>query len=485
MSILEESTIKRFVKKFVAEVRSYNTAIFAGAGLSMPSGFVNWKELLKDIAHDLGLDIEQETDLISVAQYHYNKHKTRVELSTKLVKEFARDAKPNQNHELLAGMPIHVYWTTNYDSLIEDALKKEHKTVDVKRTKKQLAVTHPGSQATVYKMHGDITAVEDTVLIKDDYETYELERKLFSTCLQGDLISKTFLFVGFSFDDPNLSYILSRIRILLEDHQRQHYCFMKRIIEGDFKVTDFESEDERHKKYLYEKIKQELKVEDLKRYGINVLYVDSYAQITEILSEISSRVKRNSVFISGSAHIYSGWEKQRAEKFITSLSKKLIESGYNIISGFGLGVGNHVISGAVDELYRTNSSVNDRLRLYPFPQSDAGKELWTKYREDMISNAGITLFLFGNKLNEASGEIQAAEGMKEEFRICLEKGCIPVPVGKTGDIAEDLWNEICNNFDNYNIPGHFRNLYQELNKADFEDDKIINTVITVVNEWNK
>ena len=50
-------------------------------------------------------------------------------------------------------------------------------------------------------MHGDVERPTDAVLTKDDYERYDMKRPLFRTALQGDLISKTFLFVGFSFED--------------------------------------------------------------------------------------------------------------------------------------------------------------------------------------------------------------------------------------------------------------------------------------------
>jgi len=33
---------------------------------------VNWKELLKDIAADVGLDLDKEDDLVTLAQFHVN-----------------------------------------------------------------------------------------------------------------------------------------------------------------------------------------------------------------------------------------------------------------------------------------------------------------------------------------------------------------------------------------------------------------------------
>lgn len=42
-----------FIKKFLKSLDNGDAAIFAGAGLSAPSGCVNWKELLKDIAEEI------------------------------------------------------------------------------------------------------------------------------------------------------------------------------------------------------------------------------------------------------------------------------------------------------------------------------------------------------------------------------------------------------------------------------------------------
>lgn len=41
--------------------------------MSASSGCVNWKQLLKEIAEELELDIEKESDLVAVAQYYYNR----------------------------------------------------------------------------------------------------------------------------------------------------------------------------------------------------------------------------------------------------------------------------------------------------------------------------------------------------------------------------------------------------------------------------
>ena len=134
-------------------------------------------------------------------------------------------------------LPISTYWTTNYDTLIERALEQAGKRPDIKYNIEQLALTLPRRDCVVYKMHGDISNPGQTVLIKDDYEKYFLTNQAFITALTGDLISQTFLFIGFSFSDPNIDYVLGRIRASYVKNMRTHYCFIKRLNETDF--TEF------------------------------------------------------------------------------------------------------------------------------------------------------------------------------------------------------------------------------------------------------
>ena len=162
--------ISAFIDRYVKEIRNNNAAIFAGAGFSKSAGYVDWKNLLKNIAEELGLDVEKEYDLVSLAQYCYNKNGNRSIINDVIYEEFSKEKGIDENHRILARLPIFTYWTTNYDSLIEDALKENQRIVDVKYHNKHLSVTKPHRDAVVYKMHGDVSNPDETILIKDDYE---------------------------------------------------------------------------------------------------------------------------------------------------------------------------------------------------------------------------------------------------------------------------------------------------------------------------
>jgi hypothetical protein len=441
-----EISVKEFLQAYSNAILEGNAAVFAGAGLSIPAGFVDWRNLMRPIAEDLGLDVDKENDLIALAQYHKNERGGRHKIN-QLIRGLLKSAAITENHKVLASLPIDTYWTTNYDNLIEKSLEQSGKLPDVKLTVGNLSDNVKRRDAVVYKMHGDASLPHEAVVTKDDYEAYNSKRLLFSTALQGDLVSKTFLFIGFSFSDPNLDYVLARIRILLGENRRDHYCLMRRVQQSDFSSRD---------EYVYAKTKQELQIRDLNRYGILCVLVDSYHEITEVLQSIARRYKISRIFVSGSASTYDPWPLEEAQDFIYRLGFNIVSNGFTLITGFGLGVGTSLINGALDYLSTIPSHrFDDKLILRPFPRhgpdSKARRELWRKYRENMISEAGIAVHIFGNK-SLHDGSIGDADGMREELKIATDLGLKIVPIGATGYVSRDLWKEVLENFETFYGP---------------------------------
>ena len=198
--IKRKREVENFIIKYTEALENNSAAVFAGAGLSIPSGELSWKELLRKNAKSIGLDVDKENDLILVAQYIYNEFRTRNTISNLIKNYIDRNGKINENHEILSRLPIRNYWTTNYDTYIERSLILANKKIDVKRNVADLAVDIENADNVIYKMHGDITMIDSTVLIKDDYEIYDKKNELFISKLRGDLLDKTFIFIGFSFN---------------------------------------------------------------------------------------------------------------------------------------------------------------------------------------------------------------------------------------------------------------------------------------------
>jgi hypothetical protein len=463
-----------FIKDFVNALKENNAVVFAGAGMSIPAGYFDWKKLLEPVATKLGLIIAEEYDLTLLAQFFVDTNKGRGQLNQLLAEEFHKAGiTPTENHKILSRLPINIFWTTNFDSLIEDALKDYGKTPDVKRHQADLAINLPKRDAIIYKMHGDITDISNVVFTKHDYEDYYQKRELFSNAFKADFVSRTMLFIGFSFSDPNLDYLISRIRTILRDNPKADYYFIK------------EEEDT-------QKIRrQKIRVESLKAYGLHPIWIKAYSEITDVLKEIERRILRNTVLISGSAHSYGDkWGvNQKAEQFIHDLSKQLSKENLLIVSGFGLGVGSSVINGVLENMTdKKNQNIDEYLILRPFPQFNTTtksiKEIWKDYRVSFIPLAGVAIFVFGNKLQK--NEIVKADGMIEEFEIAVQKGLKVIPIGCTGFVSQELYEKVMNNFTTYYPDDiHLKKDFELLGSADSEPQEIISIVIKIMKQLNK
>ncbi len=448
----------------------------------MASGYIDWRGLLKNIVRDLGLSPDKEHDLVTLAQYHCNQARgNKGRLTQTIFDHFGATKKPTDNHRILAALPIHTYWTTNYDKLIEKALEDAKKLPDVKYTVKQLAVTRHHRDVAVYKMHGDVDHPSDAVISKDDYEAYESRMEPFVSALRGDLIEKTFLFLGFSFTDPNIDYILSRVRAQYEGDQRHHYCVQKRISRNTGEsLTEFK----------YRQLKQHYFIGDLKRFGIFTVLVDNYSDITCLLQKLAVNFKRSSILISGAADDYGSWSRKDAEQFLHNLGCEIVSRKNRIVTGFGMGVGGPVLNGALaylDEMDRTVSDEDVILR--PFPQiATGGKSLasrWTEYRRAMINHAGIAIFVFGNK--RAATGLEPSNGMREEFDLCLEAGVRPIPIGATGFMAETLWEEVSTDIPKYFLAPDtdFKRQFNKLGDASKRPAQLIEIVLRLIDYLQK
>jgi len=426
-----DQTHFKFVSDYLAEIIQGNAAIFAGAGLSMPAGYVDWRGLLRPLARDLDLNIDLESDLVALAQFHVtdsggHRHK----LHTALLDALGKDAKPTRNHKLIASLPIATIWTTNFDKLIEDSIRGSGKVVDVKSSVPQLATNRANRDVTIYKMHGDIDRPDQAIVTKDDYEKYGREYEPFVNALSGDLVNKTFLFMGFSFTDPNLEHVLSQIRLNFKRNLRQHYA----IFRTRSRLAGESDED-----YAHHLARQRHTIADLKRFNIKAVLVDEYCQITEILEALVSGYLRRTVFISASIANFDPWGPGAVSEFAQELARRLIADGTRIATGLGLGVGDAVFTGALREIMRQKIRIEDGLVLRPFPQTGDPTQLaalWQDYRQEIISHAGIALFLFGNKTGP--GGFVLADGIRKEFDIAKDQDVALLPIGATGSMAREL-----------------------------------------------
>lgn len=442
------------IKKYSEALEEGRVAIFAGAGLSAGAGFVNWAELLRDVASELKVNISDTTNLVDLAQYYVNETRSTSELSRAIINSFPTSAIPTENHRILSGLPIDTYWTTNFDKLIERSLEDAGKVCDIKSQPERLAISKDNSNVCIYKMHGDVDNPDKTILTRDQFENYPQTHQAFLNNFGYDLANKTFLFLGLSFEDPNLRYVLKYARMLYRQNQRIHYYILR-------KAVQWAGEDD--KAFANRLRMQELFVEDMKNYGIQTVLIDDYGEITEILQAIKNRFLRRTIFVSGAAVKYDPYDEHEFKEFVKALCADIIHHGFRIVTGYGLGLGNEVIAGAIEQLNKEHKPVDGNLIIRPFPQGIPNpKDAWPPYRREMISFTGVTLFFLGNKIDRDTGAFVHSDGVRQEYEISKSHGNFLIPVGATGYMSEELWAEQMNEI---NAGGTMYNGYYDLFNA--------------------
>lgn len=467
---------RQLVKDFVSAMHEGDAAFFIGAGLSRPSGFVDWRGLLRECASELGLDIDREHDLVAIAQYYLNRrNRDRARLNKILKTEFDKPAAFTKNHEIIGRLPVSTIWTTNFDKLIEMAIERTGRQVEVKSRDIQLALPVKGKEKILYKMHGDISNPDEIIICKDDYERYTREHEVFQNQLSADLVSKTFLFLGFSFNDPHLDYMLGHLRSLLEDSKRPHYAIMRKA-----RLDLHRERDEAERIFKYEKTKQELKIEDLHRYSIETHLIDNFDEITSILESLERNYYMRNIFVSGSAHEFGEFGEDRMRDLCMQLGERVIDQECRLISGMGLNIGDSVVKGALLRLYETGKlGLEKHLTIRPFPrnlpQGVVEEAFNKKYRTDMISKCGIAIFIAGT-----SRTAPESVGVLQEYELAKNLKKTPIPIGATGFAARQIWESMQTDLDAWFGFSGNAELFARLNDPLLGNHELIDVVFEII-----
>lgn len=263
-----------------------NAALFVGAGLSMGAGLPSWGELL---AEPLTRSNIPPTDDLPVAAEYIVAEGTysRERLNQHILERVSgAGLQPTAALHHLVRLPVDQIWTTNYDPLIESTPQQDFRVFATDDDMRFIGT----SERPIIKMHGSVTAgsasrwESDPVITRSDYERYENEHPRTWALLRATYLSKTMLFLGFSFSDPNIEVLQRLARLSQTAAADRHMAVLPRPEDdGTDKVR-------RH----------ELRVRDLEQSGVRVLEITSFDDLTDILSDLVRRTRDARLFISGS-----------------------------------------------------------------------------------------------------------------------------------------------------------------------------------------
>ena len=412
-----------FLKQFSQQALDERISLFIGAGGSCDAGYPNWVSLFTPFAKDLGTTIDESTDYYRLAQYYSNKF-GQAELRKRINERINKNNFESPLLEELIDIGFTNVWTTNFDNIIELNYQKRNILTNKVFRDSDLSNIDINRRINIFKMNGDVTNLEGIVATQSDYERYSDTHRIMLMFFKKELISSTFLFIGYSFTDHLVLNCLGEITRYLGDSATYHYTIMK----NDQKNPYFE--------HFIEDIEQ--------RYHMRVLLVDEYRDIPNVLTELNKRIRNKRVFVSGAFTSCMTEIEEYSHNLSRNLTSHLLKNDYRIVNGIGSRFGTHLIGYANEHLAKNGiKDIEKYLIVKPFVgHGEKSLEEKKSTREEVISKCGAAIFVFG----EVDGNsVNTKSGVLEEFEIACAQHKTIIPISYPDMISQEIWQKVkCN-----------------------------------------
>jgi hypothetical protein len=205
---------------------------FIGSGFSKPLDLPDWGQLVSKFANNVGFDSElfllhgTYPQLLEFMYKEYHSewtdfiHELKIGLDSS---EANNKRKISPTHKLLAELDFRSIYTTNYDPHIEKALKDFGKSPQVLTSLEDFASSPQKIfDCEVIKFHGDLKLDKTMILTETQYFDRMALEEAVDQKLRSDLLSNSFLFIGYSFSDTNIRYIWYKINRLKKQPSLDH-----------------------------------------------------------------------------------------------------------------------------------------------------------------------------------------------------------------------------------------------------------------------
>lgn len=247
-------------KRIIQEAQENNQLVlFVGAGASIDSGMPSWNKAVDKIKKRLGYEEKDDQLLpanpLKIPQYYFNQRgKNEYTNLMRKIFKYGETLPTTKLHQKLMKFNAPTIITTNYDYLIEQAAEENGEAIQVISSDIDLAYKNLGKE--LIKIHGDFEH-DNFVLKEDDYLNYSANFKLIENYVKSIIGTKVVLFIGYSFNDPDIKQIFAWSKDILKDDMRRAY------------LINVDSEYDRDLE------------EDYKKFGINVIFAKSWINSRE------------------------------------------------------------------------------------------------------------------------------------------------------------------------------------------------------------
>lgn len=213
--------------------------IFFGSGISLAAGIPDWTTLLRQVGVDPEVEKDPNAtgDLLTLAELAA--HAVGADpLQSNIRRALSKVREPTTAHILLAALHLPLYLTTNYDCLLENALRetlgvearvitndlnvREHLGESAREWDE--ALCGPDAAGVVIKLHGSVAREgEHMILTRSDYRRHYRSNPLMLKLVRHVLGTRHTLFLGFSHRDPEVARIIEDVIFEAESHEPESH----------------------------------------------------------------------------------------------------------------------------------------------------------------------------------------------------------------------------------------------------------------------
>ena len=194
--------------------------LFAGSGLSKSFGLPDWNKMVIEVIRIINKPdlnpfiqiLENGTTMSAVDVLEFLKNDEK-EIRSFIINNFSIDSKKDFSiHKKLLELTSGKIVTTNYDNSFELASNNEILPTNP-TSKYNINEVNKDNNPFILKLHGSYSEPDNCIVFKEDYKKlYSEESNQAAPEKLRSLFSEfTFLFIGFSFNDPDINLIFSKL----------------------------------------------------------------------------------------------------------------------------------------------------------------------------------------------------------------------------------------------------------------------------------
>ena len=221
-------------QRLINLINSGRVWAFVGSGASANAGVPTWQDLYVQAARDLTGDAPHQTHSVAALPRLFGqliRQHGRSAVISQVATQLRRVTQPGPVHRLLAAWPFASYVTTNYDTLMDCALRDHSAWLSIGNTPPETKKISGDVSNVVWHPHGIVDAADATsrlVLSQDDYDNiYPAGSPVLET-LKALLRMRSIVFFGFGFNDPDLGQLLKLVA-RLSDPGQPAYAFLSGV----------------------------------------------------------------------------------------------------------------------------------------------------------------------------------------------------------------------------------------------------------------